>query len=53
MSHCRWNSLLDSMVVAVPMLTWPIIIEHALNEKMIIDELEASLRLRKVDADGW
>ncbi|KAJ0960850.1 hypothetical protein J5N97_003290 [Dioscorea zingiberensis] len=46
-SHCGWNSVLESMVAGVPVLTWPMIAEQSLNAKMIVDELEAGLILRK------
>ncbi|XP_039117509.1 scopoletin glucosyltransferase-like [Dioscorea cayenensis subsp. rotundata] len=51
-SHCGWNSVLESMVAGVPVLTWPMIAEQAINEMMIVDEFGAGLRLRKVGADG-
>lgn len=33
MSHCGWNSTLESMVAGVPMLTWPLGAEQRVNAR--------------------
>uniref|UniRef100_A0A0D9WRN4 Glycosyltransferase n=1 Tax=Leersia perrieri TaxID=77586 RepID=A0A0D9WRN4_9ORYZ len=36
-SHCGWNSTLESLVAGKPVLAWPMIAEQHLNAKYVVD----------------
>ncbi|XP_077222541.1 UDP-glycosyltransferase 90A1-like [Tasmannia lanceolata] len=44
-SHCGWNSVMESICAGVPILAWPMMAEQGLNAKMVVDELGIALRL--------
>ncbi|CAN1825272.1 Scopoletin glucosyltransferase [Linum perenne] len=52
LSHCGWNSILESVSGRVPILGWPMMAEQGLNAKHIVEGLGAGLRLEKEDDDG-
>jgi len=44
LSHCGWNSALESVVYGVPMLAWPLFAEQRSNAALVTDGLKVALR---------
>ncbi|PNY03170.1 UDP-glycosyltransferase 71D1-like protein [Trifolium pratense] len=45
-SHCGWNSILESLWFGVPILTWPIYAEQQLNAFTMVKEFGLSVELK-------
>ncbi|KAJ7964158.1 Glycosyltransferase [Quillaja saponaria] len=45
-SHCGWNSILESLWFGVPIVTWPMYAEQPLNAFMMVKELGLAVELR-------
>ncbi|XP_050224023.1 UDP-glycosyltransferase 90A1-like [Mercurialis annua] len=45
LSHCGWNSVLESICAGVPILAWPMMAEQPLNAKMVAEEIKIGIRL--------
>nr|ACL53799.1 unknown [Zea mays] len=51
-SHCGWNSVMESLAAGKPMLAWPMIAEQHLNARHVANILGAGVRIAlKVGAD--
>ncbi|XP_047314964.1 hydroquinone glucosyltransferase-like [Impatiens glandulifera] len=47
LTHCGWNSTLESVVNGVPLIAWPLYAEQRMNAVMLTEDLKVALR-----ADG-
>ncbi|KAF4384461.1 hypothetical protein F8388_019864 [Cannabis sativa] len=45
-SHCGWNSILESLWHGVPITTWPIFAEQQMNAFEIVEELGLATKIR-------
>ncbi|GMI68410.1 hypothetical protein like AT2G16890 [Hibiscus trionum] len=45
LSHCGWNSALESICYGVPILAWPMLAEQPLNARMVVEEIKVGLRV--------
>ncbi|XP_024526584.1 7-deoxyloganetin glucosyltransferase [Selaginella moellendorffii] len=50
LSHCGWNSVLESMAMGVPILGWPCVAEQTMNCKRIAEDWKIGLRFTTDDA---
>lgn len=46
-SHCGWNSVIESLSQGVPIIGWPMAAEQAYNSKMLVEEMEVSVELTR------
>ncbi|PUZ70573.1 hypothetical protein GQ55_2G242600 [Panicum hallii var. hallii] len=49
LSHCGWNSVLESVAAGVPLAAWPTAFEQPMNAKFIVDELGIGVRVHSSD----
>ncbi|KAI5671000.1 hypothetical protein M9H77_11364 [Catharanthus roseus] len=45
-SHCGWNSILESVWFGVPMATWPIYAEQQVNAFQMVKDLEMAVEIK-------
>jgi hydroquinone glucosyltransferase len=46
LTHCGWNSILESVVHGVPLITWPLFAEQKMNAVMLSEGIKVGLRPR-------
>lgn len=44
-THCGWNSVLETVAAGVPVLTWPMVFEQFITEKLLTEVLGIGERL--------
>ncbi|KAK0582500.1 hypothetical protein LWI29_026237 [Acer saccharum] len=44
LTHCGWNSVLESVVNGVPLIAWPLYAEQKMNAVMLTEDIELALR---------
>ncbi|TKY66292.1 Hydroquinone glucosyltransferase [Spatholobus suberectus] len=44
LTHCGWNSVLESIVLGVPMVTWPLFAAQRMNAVLLTEGLKVALR---------
>ncbi|KAF8014216.1 hypothetical protein BT93_H0148 [Corymbia citriodora subsp. variegata] len=47
LSHCGWNSTMESLSQGVPIVGWPMAAEQAYNAKMMVDEMGVCVELTR------
>ena len=52
LTHCGWNSTMESIINGVPMIAWPLYSEQKMNAAMLTEEIGASIRAKAVESDG-
>ncbi|XP_030513369.1 UDP-glycosyltransferase 72E3-like [Rhodamnia argentea] len=52
LSHCGWNSTLESLINEVPMVCWPLYAEQGMNSAMLADHLGMAVRPKGVVPGG-
>ncbi|KAL6174824.1 hypothetical protein ACLB2K_051469 [Fragaria x ananassa] len=49
LSHCGWNSTLESIVNGVPMIAWPLYAEQRMNAVLLDEDLKVAWRVKMND----
>jgi UDP:flavonoid glycosyltransferase YjiC (YdhE family) len=52
-THCGWNSILESLNAGLPMITWPIFAEQFNNEKFLVDVLKIGVSVGSKENEFW
>nr|AEM43000.1 UDP-glucosyltransferase [Siraitia grosvenorii] len=52
LSHCGWNSTLESVVYGVPLIAWPLYAEQKMNAILLTEDIKAALRPKINEESG-
>ncbi|XP_059643167.1 hydroquinone glucosyltransferase-like [Cornus florida] len=50
-THCGWNSTLESIIYGVPLIAWPLYAEQKMNTVLLTEDLKVALKV-KVNENG-
>ncbi|CAN8259097.1 unnamed protein product [Cochlearia groenlandica] len=48
-THCGWNSILESICAGVPMVAWPLYAEQRFNRVVIVEEIKIAIPINESD----
>ncbi|ESQ37758.1 hypothetical protein EUTSA_v10028623mg [Eutrema salsugineum] len=46
LTHCGWNSTLESIVSGVPLIAWPLYAEQKMNAVLLTEDIHVALKVR-------
>ncbi|KAK7307647.1 hypothetical protein VNO77_40892 [Canavalia gladiata] len=52
-THCGWNTVVESVNAGLPMVTWPLFAEHFFNEKLVVDVLRIGVGVGAKEWRNW
>ncbi|GAU42521.1 hypothetical protein TSUD_376490 [Trifolium subterraneum] len=52
-THCGWNTTLESVYMSLPMVTWPLFAEQFYNEKLLVDVLKIGVPVGAKEWKNW
>ncbi|KAL3845217.1 hypothetical protein ACJIZ3_002620 [Penstemon smallii] len=51
LSHCGWNSTLESLVHGVPIIAWPLYAEQRMNATMLVEEVKVAVKVEAEEGE--
>uniref|UniRef100_A0A0E0EW28 Glycosyltransferase n=1 Tax=Oryza meridionalis TaxID=40149 RepID=A0A0E0EW28_9ORYZ len=51
-THCGWNSTLEAIMSALPMICWPLYAEKAMNKVIMVEEMKIAVPLDGYEEGG-
>ncbi|BAF13766.1 Os03g0841600, partial [Oryza sativa Japonica Group] len=51
-THCGWNSTLEAIMSALPMICWPLYAEQAMNRVLMVEEMKVAVALDGGEVGG-
>ncbi|XP_028760546.1 soyasapogenol B glucuronide galactosyltransferase-like [Neltuma alba] len=52
-THCGWNTIVESVNAGLPMVTWPLFAEQFGNEKLLVDVLKIAVPVGSKEWRNW